>query len=85
MAWVDDFLQKTPEQRLAEIGTINDLLRDLRESTFAAMNAQTAITQSERNFAAGWRNTLVTDIDTGIQGQNPGVKQYAEALKNHFA
>jgi len=84
MSWTSDFMAKTPQERITEIGEVNDLLRTLRSMTLAAMNAQNAIELSERNFAGNWQNTLIADIDAGTDGQEPGLESYAQDLQNRF-
>lgn len=84
MAWVDDFMAMTPEERLADITAINDKLRTLRRGVVTRKDAKEHIEASTRTYGTGWQGQLVGDMDEGTNGQE-SLEALAEALKDHFA
>jgi hypothetical protein len=84
MAWSDDFLAKTITQRLADLTAITDKLRTLRRALVAMEATQTHVNLSTRTFAPNWQGTLLSDIDGGNEGQDPGIHDLVDALEDHF-
>ncbi len=84
MSWVTEFMAMTPEERLQELTTIGDKLRDLRREVIETSHAKERIDTSTRDYGTGWQGQLVTDMDEGENGQTPGVESLAEALEGHF-
>lgn len=85
MAWSEDFIEMTNEERLQELSTINDAMRALRRAVIDAQTVEGVLDLSTQEFAINWQGDLNEDVDKGTNGQIINIEAKAQTLESYFA